>query len=201
MNSSTPPVATTATPPSRTTKEKAFLAVTVAFMILAVALGPLKLLRGFKVPTGGMSPTIYPGDHVFMEGISYLFRKPQRGDIAIFNTTPEIQRGGGSSLYIQRIAGEPGETVRLSQGRLLINGAAVTLHNQFGDLSPGVGDSTKFLNTDTNEVSLSPTSYLLLGDNSQSSFDSRYWGPLPSQQIIGRACFCYWPPAHFGWVR
>lgn len=201
MNSSNPPALPEAQPATRVTKQNVFLWVTLLFMVVAAAMGPLGLLRGFKVPTGGMSPTIEPGDHVFMEGISYLVRKPRRGDIAIFNTTPEIQRKGRPSLYIQRIAGEPGETVRISDGRLWVNGAPVALRNGEGDLHPSAGEGSVYLNTSTNEMVLSQESYLLLGDNSKNSFDSRYWGPLPGEQIKGRACFCYWPPARFGWVR
>lgn len=170
-------------------------------MMVAAAMGPLGLLRGFKVPTGGMSPAIEPGDHVFMEGISYLVRKPRRGDIAIFNANPDIQRGAKASLYLQRIAGEPGETVSISGGKLVVNGLPVSLHNREGELRPSAGESSLYLNTDTNRMVLSQTSYLVLGDNSRGSFDSRYWGPLPAEQIIGRACFCYWPPARFGWIQ
>jgi signal peptidase I len=145
-----------------------------------------------------MTPAVSAGDHVMMENISYITRDPKRGDIAVF-LTAGITGLPTDQLYLKRIVGEPGEHVLISNGKIYINGKEHSLSNAVGELSysfpPGGNIIWK-----TN-VHVPAGHYFVLGDNSTRSFDSRGWGPVPRENIIGRVSFCYWPPERVGGVK
>ena len=152
----------------------------------------------FSVPTGAMAPTISPGDHVFMEGLTYLHRQPRRGDVVVFKTEGIAQLPQEQN-YVKRIAGQPREQLSISSGDLYINGRVVALSNVTGRIVyslPPFGAPLPTTNT-----FVPAGCYFVLGDNSTNSFDSRYWGCVPRKNIRGRISFCYWPPQRIGFVR
>jgi signal peptidase I len=157
------------------------------------------LLRPFSVPTGGMTPAVSAGDHVMMEGITFLTRNPRRGDVVVFKTDG-IALLPSSKFVLRRIAGEPRDQLRIAEGKLYVNDRLVKLSNAEGEIvySPPPRLGNLPLKT---EVTVPEGCYFVLGDNSTNSFDSRFWGSLPREKIMGRICFCYWPPARFGVVR
>lgn len=157
------------------------------------------LARTFYVPTGGMAPAVSAGDHVMTEGFSFLFREPRRGDIAIFKTD-RIAPLPPSQIFTQRIVGEPGDRVQLLEGKLFINEKQVPLCNAGGEIVYNLprGASSYSLK---NDMIVPADCYLLLGDNSTNSYDSRYWGIVPRTNIIGCVSFCYWPPTKMGSVK
>jgi signal peptidase I len=169
------------------------------FLLALVALRGFGLARPFYIPTGGMAPAVSAGDHIMMEGVSFLFRKPRRGDIVVFKTAG-IQSLPPDTVYVKRVAGEPGDHVRISEGKLHINNAQVCLSNAWGqityrppaNLETGISDA---------EVVVKRREYFVLGDNSTNSFDSRFWGGVPVKNIVGRIAFCYWPPQRAGGVK
>src|SRR5581483_4189875 len=103
-----------------------------------------------------------------------------------------------NQVYIQRIAGEPGDHLELAGGKLYINGSLVTLSNEAGPITyfaPAVSSRVV-----TNLI-VPADSYFMLGDNSINSYDSRYWGTVPRANIIGTPAFRYWPAGRIGGVK
>jgi signal peptidase I len=160
-------------------------------------LGLLGLIRLFTFPTGAMSPAVSPGDHVLVERFTFLSRKPRRGDVVVFKTRG-IESLPDDQFYAKRVAGEPGEHLRISDGTLFINDTRVALSNAFGEIKYVEPPIPTPLKTD---VTVPPLCYYMLGDNSRNSSDSRSWGSVPNENIVGRICFCYWPPSRMGRVR
>lgn len=170
-----------------------------------IVLRLLGLICPYGMPTGSMAPAVSAGDHVLMENFTYKMRQPRRGDIVVFKTDgiPELPAG---TLYIKRVAGEPGEHVRISDDSLFINERLTVLSNDFGAIAikppmppkgfPGMMPAM----TRTNLV-VPDRSYYLLGDCSTNSYDCRFYGTVDRKAIMGRICFCYWPPSRIGFVK
>ena len=91
------------------------------------------LIRPFSIPTGAMTPTLSPGDHVMMEAFTYLSRQPRRGDVVVFRTDG-IFPLPPDTLKVMRVSAEPGEHVRISEGKLFVNGKQVLLSNSVGTI-------------------------------------------------------------------
>jgi len=146
-----------------------------------------------------MSPTLRPADHIIVEGFTYHFREPRRGEIVVFRTdgipgTPDNQ------YYMKRVAGEPGEQLKLSDGKLEINGTQVHLSNSVGEIVSQVPPEFERFLTETNLV-VPAQAYYVVGDNWTNSLDSRSYGCVPRKNIIGRVYLRYMPPNRAGRVR
>lgn len=187
-------------------KQKLFAVMIVAAAVvilgfaLLVALRVWGLIRPFSVPTVGMSPEINPGDKFMMERLTYLAGKPQRGDVIVFRTD-EIASIQEHAIYVKRLVGLPGDELRLSKGTLYVNGRPAALHNRNGEIHYSVVMFGRYLADDAETVKVPDGHYFVLGDNSDHSADSRLWGFLPAKSVLGRAVFCYWPPARVGSIR
>lgn len=159
------------------------------------------------------------GDQVFVDKVSYNFVKPSAGDVFVFKTTGirKIEDGLdpalGSQHYIKRLAGMPGQTLRISPPTLFINGEVPTqfvfqrvmsLKNGYHGYSNGPegGGNFSLLGTPEDTYKVPRLSYFALGDNSYHSRDSRDWGPVPGQNVAGRGLFVYWPfSSRWGFIR
>lgn len=184
---------------NRPTKFFIWMAVFLGVVMFSlVVLRVFGFLRVFSVPTGAMTPTVSPGDHIFMDGLTFLARKPHRGDVIVFRT------GGIASLpsgfYTKRIVGEPGDRLRISDGVLYINDKQITISNALGNISYALPSGSEKLATMTH-LTVPSGSYYVLGDNATDSFDSRFWGCVPATNVIGRVFFRYWPPHRMGTVK
>lgn len=173
-----------------------FPAVVVCVLLVLRVCG---LLRPFYVPTGAMTPALAAGDHVLMEGMAFLSRQPRRGDIVVFRTDG-IESLPSATYYVKRIAGEPGDHLQIRDGSLFINGSQVTLSNAFGAISYEMPPQVSSLPVRM-DLTVPDGRYFVLGDNSTNSLDSRFWGSVPRENIIGRVSFCYWPPRRIGGVK
>lgn len=152
------------------------------------------------------------GDQVFVDKFTYNFRVPRREDVFVFNTAgiagtrradmdPEIR----SEFYIKRLAGIPGDTLRIAQPQLFINGPlasgkyfgrVMSAQNGYHGYSNTVGSR---LRTPDATFTVPEKSYFALGDNSFYSSDSRDWGVVPAENVIGRGLFVYYPfSQHWG---
>ena len=184
----------------RTTKVLIVLAgIGGAIFAGLMALVVFGLVRPFSVPTGGMTPAVSAGDHVMMEGVSLLWREPHRGDVIVFRTTGMAQLPSAQS-YIERVAGEPGDHVRIDSGRLYINDKRVALSNAAGEITYRLPPQFPAAGTFLDAV-VPQGHYYVLGDNSTNSFDSRYYGFVPAANVRGRVYFCQWPPKRWGTVK
>jgi len=145
-----------------------------------------------------MSPAISPGDHVMMEGFSFLVRRPRRSDIVVFRTEGIVSLP--ATIYVKRLIGEPGDILRLADGRLYVNDRHIALSNSAGEIQYVIMPRSTFLTSSNDNVTVPAGRFFVLGDNSSNSLDSRYWGFLPAKNILGRIWFCYWPPHRIGIV-
>lgn len=157
------------------------------------------LVRCFSIPTRAMLPALSPGDQVVMEGFTFMAHKPRRGDLVVF-MTDGIASIPNDQFWVKRIAGEPGDQVRITDGKLFINQVQTSLSNNLGEITyllpPAAGIQAAYT-----DVTVPTGYYFVLGDNSTNSFDSRFWGFVPKRNIMGRIWFCYWPLARGGAVR
>jgi signal peptidase I len=151
------------------------------------------------------------GDQVFVDKFTYNFVKPHRGDVFVFRTNhilgiiedPET----GAPFYIKRLAGVPGDTLRIDPPRLYVDG---NLAEGFGfervmaakDSYRGYAAGRDYLGDPHRSFTVPEHSYFAMGDNSYNSYDSRYWGPVPEENLVGRGLLVYWPfNRHWGLIR
>ena len=155
------------------------LVVAVATVTLT-ALVITRQVRVFSVPNAAMAPAIQAGDHVVMEHLTYLRHPPQRGDIMVFDTD-EIP-GLGRETYVKRVVGLPGETLRLDNGALYVNGERTSLRNKAGEIKYASSPSlAKYLRSARDTVTVPPGCYFVLGDNSARSADRSVLGLRPGE--------------------
>ena len=173
--------------------------IAAVFAVAAFALAVLGLLRPFSMPTGSMVPAILPGDDVVMERLTSRSRRPRRGDVVCFKSEA-IPLLPPAQVYMKRVAGEPGEEVRIAGGMLYINGTNVVLSNATGAITYDAPPQT-FTTPMQTHLTVPQNCYFLLGDNATNSLDSRFFGSVPRQNILGRIVFCYWPPGRIGKVK
>ena len=144
------------------------------------------VVQAFKIPTGSMRPTLMEGDRILVNKFIYKFKEPKRGEVIVF-ISPEDKKKD----FIKRLVGLPNEKVQISNGAILINDNApaedVILKRQHyynrGDFG-----------LEGQAVTVPNDAYYVLGDNSISSRDSRYWGFMPKKYLLGKAMLIYWPP-------
>ena len=174
-------------------------------LAVGIPVGALMILRltglvhPFSVPTGAMAPAISPGDHILMEGMSYLRHNPRRGDNVVFQTDG-IASLPPAQIHVKRVAGLPGDHLRISDGHLFVNDKPVNLSNACGEILYFLPPGSPNFSPQTNVI-VPNGSYFVLGDNSTNSFDSRFWGSVPRANILGRVSLCYWPPRRAGKIK
>jgi len=140
------------------------------------------LAQAFKFPSSSMAPTLLIGDHLIVDKRAYNLREPQRGDLVVFIYPPDR-----SKVFIKRVIGLPGETVELRNKHVLINGSEVgDSHAKFSD-----DDRTVAPRDSMAPFSLPHGSYFVVGDNRDRSYDSRFWGPVAREDLLGRARVIY----------
>lgn len=145
---------------------------------------------------------VHAGDHVFVDKFTWNFRKPKRGEIVVFETK-DIHGLPPNTHYIKRLIALPRETVSIKPPEVIINGEKITEPRirKIAESSPGylipppyaVITDPRAMNETNNTVIVPEDNYFVLGDNTKSSRDSRYWGTVPAQNMVGRAFFVYWP--------
>lgn len=171
--------------------ESIVIAVILAFLIRAF------VIQAFKIPSGSMIPTFEVGDRIFVNKFIYgaripftnlrlpAVREPRRSDIIVF-VSPEPPKKD----FVKRLVAMEGETVEIKDGNIHINDKVID-----NPLSArpiyyyNRGDYGK----EGQEVMVPKDSYYVLGDNSASSRDSRYWAFVPKKNLIGKVVFIYWP--------
>ena len=171
--------------------ESIVIAVVLALLIRTF------VVQAFKIPSGSMIPTFEIGDRIFVNKFIYgakvpfvnfrlpALRQPQRGDIIVF-VSPETP----NKDFVKRLIATSGETVEIKDGNIYINSRIVTdppsIRAVFYYNRGSYGKEGEI-------VKVPEGHYYVLGDNSASSRDSRYWGFVPKKNLLGRVIFIYWP--------
>ena len=159
--------------------------VLYSIISLAIAFGiRFYIAAPYLVQGASMDPTFHSADYLIIDRVTYRYEKPRRGDVVVFRFPQDPSRS-----FIKRIIGLPGETVIIEDQKIVIK----TLENLDGFIidEPYVDpENTREANV---RVTLHEAEYFVLGDNRKASADSRTWGPLPSDHIIGRALLRLYP--------
>ncbi len=156
------------------------------------------VVQAFKIPSGSMEPTLEIGDHLlvnkFIYGIKIPFtsinlfpwKSPQRGDVIVFIYPQEPDKD-----FIKRVIGVGGDTVSIVNKKLYINGVEVPdPHAVYRENTILLGDVQKLDNF--GPVTVPKGSLFVMGDNRDNSFDSRFWGFVPLEDVLGKAFTIYW---------
>ena len=182
------------------------LIVIVGFAIGLALVIQAFVVKPYQIPTGSMIPTLEVGQRVLVQRVSYHFTDPKIGDIVVFHppqgadTTekcgieplpanqacPEPVPEPDDTNFIKRVVATPGDTLKIIDGQAIVNGEPVP--DDF--TKPCVGVPSCNL---PKEITIPPDHYFMMGDNRGASDDSRFWGPVPKEWIIGKAFATYWP--------
>lgn len=145
-----------------------------------------------------MEPNFNNGEYILTDKITYRLRQPKRGDVIVFQYPGNLKTD-----FFKRIIAEPGESILIHNGRVYVfneeNPNGVELKEYYIPDDFYTSGGSRF---PTDIKTLVPLdSYFVLGDNREKSSDSRAWGTVPREDIIGRAIFRYWPPSKIGIVK
>lgn len=152
----------------------------------------LFIAQPHKVSGKSMFPTFDDGDFIFTDKISYRLGQIKHGDIIVLkNPRNEAQD------FIKRIVALPGETIKIQNSIVYVNGKP--LNENY--LPPGNITRTGAFLKEGEEVKAGDNQYFVLGDNREHSSDSRAWGAVTKEEIIGKVFFRYWPPQTFGLIK
>ncbi len=166
-------------------------------------------IQNFKVDGSSMDPSLQSGQYLLVNKLSYLrvdvdglapvlstvgidtdggvvtpFGTPQRGDIVVFHFPKDPTRD-----FIKRVIALPGETVEVRAGKVLVNNSPLQ--------EPYVLQNPAY---SKDQITVPEDNYFVLGDNRNNSSDSHVWGPVPVEQIVGKAWISYWPRKEWGLV-
>jgi signal peptidase I len=164
------------------------------------------LLQPFWIPSESMLPTIEVNDRVMVNKLAYRFGEPQRGDVVVFRDPREEQieesipeavirsvleavgiRTRGDEDLIKRVVGLPGETIEVRDNHVLVNGTAIEEAYLPEVFMP-----------DEPPITVGPEEVFVMGDNRDASFDSRRFGAIPLDDLVGEAFVTIWPISHVG---
>lgn len=171
-------------PKSRTRSALFEFAETILFTLLIYILVRTFLFENYRVVGRSMEPTLEDGQYLVVNKMVYRLHEPQRGDIIVFHDP----RNGDRKL-IKRVIGLSGEMLEIKNGQVYIN--EQRLNESY---IPNLGSSTR------PPGPIPDDRYFVMGDNRNNSSDSRSWGPLPREKIVGKAWLTYWPPSRWGMI-
>jgi signal peptidase I len=164
------------------------------------------LIQPFWIPSESMLPTIEVNDRVMVNKLAYKWGEPERGDVVVFRDPREAQveesvpeavirsvleavgvRTRGRDDLIKRVIGLPGESIEVRANQILVNGTPLD--------EPYLDDVEM---PDEGPFPVAEDEVFVMGDNRNASFDSRRFGPVPLDDLIGQAFVTIWPLSHFG---
>lgn len=169
-------------------------------LVIALSLFLVIYLFGMQphqVNGQSMVPYFASGDYVLTDKVSYRLREPERGDIVVFHAPEAANCPEGTGCdFIKRVLAVPGETVRVTNNQIIVNGTPLPEPYIPADFKTEAGEFTR-----GRTITLGPDEYFCVGDNRPYSSDSRAWGPVHKSEIVGRAFFRYWPVQSMGMIE
>ena len=162
---------------------------TVALALGIFAIVYLFLLQPHQVRGHSMDPNFYDGEYLLTDKLSYRIGEPKRGDVVVFAAPPTRNED-----FIKRIVGVPGDTIAIRAGKVWLNEKELK-ENYLPETT--MTFAGPFL-SEEKILTLAKDEYFMLGDNRGHSSDSRFWGPIKKEDIVGRAWIVYWPPSKIG---
>lgn len=185
------------------------IGVVIGALVLALLIQQF-LVKPYKIPSPSMEPTLMTGQRVLVNRLGNNFSDPKVGQILVFN--PPAGAGGDSGprcavavapgeactkgvpgkldrAYVKRVVGGPGDRIRVVNGLVIRNGRQVD--EPYARTCGGPICNIQSFTVPRGQ-------YFMMGDNRGNSEDSRYWGPVPREYVIGRAFATYWPPKRIG---
>lgn len=157
--------------------------IVVAFVIAMIIRA--FFLQAYKIPSGSMLNTLLIGDHILVNKAAYLFSKPKRGDIIVFEYPLEPEKD-----FIKRVIGLPGDKIKMVNKQVYINSSPLPQNYVRYESDFVFGGENPRDNFE--EFTVPKGKYFVMGDNRDSSFDSRYWGFVSEDMIKGKALLIYW---------
>ena len=158
-------------------------AIVILTAVVLATLVRVFIFEPFIVPSPSMDPTLMVGDKVIINKMSYKIDSIERGDIVAFHSPLE-----GKDLVKRAVAVEGDEIILTNEGEIYINGEKIT-----EDYLPADQDISYINQT----VTLGEDEVFVMGDNRNNSFDSRFFGVIPEENIFGEFMIVYWPPARW----
>ena len=185
-----------------------FAVLFIIALVIAIYLQAFAV-KSFVIPSPSMEPTLQEGDRVLVDRVTYHFREPRRGEIIVFRFDPNdtanwtheenilseamdllsetmnVIRQEGSPPFIKRVVGTGGDTVELRDGVLYVNGEVYAADYEY-------------VQDDANgKWEVPEGAVMVMGDNRPNSNDSRRWGFVPLQAVVGKAVLVWWPPSRW----
>jgi signal peptidase I len=150
-------------------------------LILVVLLIARFTVQNFHIQGQSMEPTLHDQEFILVDKVAYLLRPPARGDVIVFQFPRDPQED-----LVKRIIAVPGDVISVINQAVIVNG--VTLHETYINEDDPYNPYPSF-----RDSIIEPNEYFVMGDNRGDSDDSRDWGLVPRQNIIGRVAAVYWP--------
>lgn len=179
-------------------KEKIlFFDLAETFVSSLIVLTVLFSLLAFPEVVSGasMEPILYSGERILVERLTKRFADFKRGDIVVF-----YPPGNDEDHYVKRIVGVPGDIVKIYECEVYITRNGQKLKLSEGYLDDGLCTSGGSQVKEGQAVRIEEGKYLLLGDNRERSQDSRIFGLVDEERIVGKVVFKFWPIGHFGFL-
>ena len=155
--------------------EEMLEAIAIAVVISTILI--IFVVQAFYIPSESMLPTLKPGDRILVNKFIYRFRDPKRQEIIVFKYPLDPQR-----KFVKRLIAVPGDRVKIKNGQVFVNDKQLSedylLEKSY---------------TDFPEIKVPEDNYFVLGDNRNNSEDSRYWGFVPRENIVGKPFIIFWP--------
>lgn len=183
--------------------------------IILLLFGTTTLVQAFVIPTGSMEDTLLIGDHLLVDKLAYApagpvskyilpYQEIKRGDIIVFRYPMDV-----TQTYVKRVVGIPGDRIHVRNKQVFRNGEKLnepytyfkteyidSYRDNFpSDPNTRISEAAQEMldkHQVNGEIVVPPGSYFAMGDNRDSSFDSRYWGFVPRENIIGKPLIIYW---------
>ena len=151
------------------------------------------LFRPFQVNGNSMHPNFFDKEYVLTSIIGLRLKNPKLGDVIVFKAPLDTDKD-----YIKRVIGTPGDKVLIKNGSVYLNGKML---NESLYLDPSIKTYPGSFLKEDKEVIAAKDEYFVLGDNRPYSSDSREWGFVPKESIIGKSFFVYWPLKSMGLIK